>query len=279
MFRSALQAAAPGHEEADDLFEPDAISDDEPILALKDAPPGEPKDPKAAPEAGEHGPEAAADYESMKDTLLKTGQKVHSSEGFDFYFWRGDNPGEKNLFAMPLTKRRRVTKGSIVCQITGGKCEAVPEPFDGPDQLMWNPGKQTKVYFKDEITSIGAIIENNAKVDTIYGKGKLSPSRTIPKKCLGDSGEAMHFCWSPDKDPSMFRYLKESFQCLFAVKISDKMLMPQGVVFLTVNALTCDSAAEPQRMICDAGLHNACQAVVWTFDGIYQPPAIPPAFI
>ena len=134
MFRSALQAAAPGHEEADDLFEPDAISDDEPILALKDAPPGEPKDPKAAPEAGEHGPEAAADYESMKDTLLKTGQKVHSSEGFDFYFWRGDNPGEKNLFAMPLTKRRRVTKGSIVCQITGGKCEAIPEPFDGPDQ-------------------------------------------------------------------------------------------------------------------------------------------------
>lgn len=40
------------------------------------------------------------------------------------------------------------------------------------------------------------------------------------------------------------------------------MLMPQGVVFLTVNALTCDSAAEPQRMICDAGLQNACQAVV-----------------
>lgn len=263
MFRSTLQAAAPGHEEVDTLFGPEAISDDEPILTVKAVAPEEPKDPKAAPEAGKDGPEpAAADYESMKDTLLQFGQKVHSSEAFDFYFWKGDNPGEENLFAMPLTKKRRVTKGSMVCQISGGKCDAIPAPFDGPDQLMWNPGKQTKVFFKDEVTSIGAIIENNAKVDAIYGKGKLSTSRAIPKKCLGGSGEAMHFCWSPDKDHYMFRCLKRTFQCLFAVKISDKMLMPQGVVFLTVNALTCDSAAEPQRMICDAGLHNACQAVV-----------------
>ena len=53
-------------------------------LTPRDAKPEEPKDSKTGPEACNVFPEpsktVSADCESMKDTVLQMGQKVHSSE-------------------------------------------------------------------------------------------------------------------------------------------------------------------------------------------------------
>lgn len=205
------------------------------------------------------------DYEDLKDCLAKGGQKLHETESFAFFYWNGDVSSDKDVYVVPLQRKRRVTVGSVSARIPGGRCEVFSSAFDGPDQLLWNPGKTTKVYYENEVVTMGDVLEKNKGVTHIYGKGKLSSARAIPKKCVGDEGQTVHFAWSADAGTcAAFRFIKAAamLNVLFEVKISKKMVSPAGVVAVTKKSFTCDSLS-PARLCSAIGEgDSSCQQII-----------------